>query len=370
MCLLANNNPISNVLTVPAAWSRTEEDQWKFGENLWRESASKALAEWNSFCVALDVEEGAASKMKYELLLELCITVRRSVSTSPPAQPQRTVPEEEAAAHSLSSSPMPSEIEMSCGWTKLEIHSANSNVADGINRGHRLKINGGSFQCESEIKESDIRNDRRTSISFRKLKQRLSGLESTLRIQEQSGNALRGSDRQFMQWLPPHAVTPLSSCKLIAMHYELTADRWLRDRNRPSFRHHFRRQNLFRSLFLFVVDRPNLLCVLIDQWKLKRDSLWRSQRKDRRMMTLQFKALLKQFVPLLLHHKVAASDHDDDDDAQHHIDRDTLHPDTLSFVRRVVEGNVEHILCGNKQAISPSTPLVYAPFDADLLVCG
>merc|ERR1719397_1499771 len=36
VCLLANNNPISNVLTVPAAWSRTEEDQWKFGENLWR----------------------------------------------------------------------------------------------------------------------------------------------------------------------------------------------------------------------------------------------------------------------------------------------------------------------------------------------
>merc|ERR1711951_91257 len=158
-----------------------------------------------------------------------------------------------------------------------ELDPADNTVADGVNRDHRLRINGGSFQCESEIKESDIRNDRRTSISFRKLKQALTGLESTVRIQEQSHRQIRGSHKD-LHFVPPRSIVPLSACKFIAMHYELIADRWLR--NHHIFEHHFYRQNLFQSLFLFIVDRPNLLCLLIDQWSLKTHSLWRSQPTD------------------------------------------------------------------------------------------
>ena len=86
-------------------------------------------------------------------------------------------------------------------------------------------------------------------------------------------------------------------------------------------------------------------------------------------MKLKFKALLQQFVPLLIHYKVngpntAMGDTHNEPD----IDLDSLHPDTITFVKRIVEGNVEHILCGHKQTVSPSNPLIYTPFDTDLLV--
>lgn len=367
VCLLANNSPISNVFTVPAEWKSTEEDQWTFGKNVWRESiamsSSNAVSEWNSFCVALDidkyqdVEDGAASKMNIELLLELCITVKPDKSAA-----------SEQQQGSQSINPNSSNMEMSCGWTKLEIHSSNN--VSGIIK-HSLKINGGSFQCESDINDSDVRS-RRTSISgmLWKLKQKHidGGIESTVRIQEQSYHSISNSnvDRTFMQWLPPHSITPLSSCKLVGMHYELMADHWLRIENRPSlqFEHHYHRQNLFQSIFLFIVDRPNLLCVLIDQWKAKKDSLSWSQRRNPQILKQQFKALLQQFVPLLIHHNVTADKQNNQD-----IGRDSLHPETISFVKRIVEGNVEHVLCGNKQSLSHSTPLIYAPFDTDLLVC-
>jgi len=352
VCLLADNKPISNVLTVPAAWKPTEEDQWKFGESVWRESASNAVAQCNSFCVA--IEESAAKKI--ELLLELCVTVKAPPQPLPPPMSPQSARSPMAATNTVPPPESARCSEMSCGWTKLEIHAANSNAADAIHRRHRLKISGGTFRCESDIKESDIRNDRRTSISLRKLKQALSGLESTVRISEQSQ-----PQQPEMRWLPPHAICPVASCQIIAMHFELMADRWLR--NNPLILERRRhRQDLHQSLVLFIADRPNLLAVLSDEWKAKLDALWRSQKKDRRFLTLQFRALLEQFVALRFHHKAAAATHRQ---RRHHIDRDTLHPETLAFVRRVVRANALHILCGNKPAAPPSTPLAFAPFDTE-----
>merc|ERR1712232_900207 len=127
----------------------------------------------NTFCVAIPQELNA----KIELFIELCVTIKPSVAASLPASNLTNVhaspsksqigsPQKQSIFNQIANNTqnmnmnasmnMPvkqSEIEMSCGWSKLEIHNTNVNVSnDGINQSHKLKIHGGSFNKESDIK--------------------------------------------------------------------------------------------------------------------------------------------------------------------------------------------------------------------------
>ena len=73
----------------------------------------------------------------------------------------------------------------------------------------------------------------------------------------------------------------------------------MRMRNQQFFELKCNQPRLCETLLLFIVDRLNLLCVLYDEWKLRRDALWRPQKKDRKLIAEQLRALLKQFVLLL-----------------------------------------------------------------------
>lgn len=245
-------------------------------------------------------------------------------------------------------------VEMSCGWAKLEIHSANMNVSSGVNRAHKLRLHGGSFSCASSIRETDIRNDTRSSgLSFRKLKQALSGLESTVRIHETSYSHLRAKDRVSVQWVPCNAITPMVSCTLIRLYYELVADGWLRNHQIFEFERELHRQRLCETLLLFIVDRPNLLCVLCDEWKQSRDALWRSQKKDRKVVAEQLSALLRKFVPLLVHRKLSEQSA-----------LAELQQERIAFVRQIVRGDTLQVLSAKKP--SASVPLIYTPFSTTL----
>jgi len=325
----------------------------------------------NTFCVAIPQELNA----KIELFIELCVTIKPSVAASLPASNLTNVhaspsksqigsPQKQSIFNQIANNTqnmnmnasmnMPvkqSEIEMSCGWSKLEIHNTNVNVSnDGINQSHKLKIHGGSFNKESDIKSDDVRNNRKT-ISFRKLRQALSSIESVVKIQEQSYNNTKSSNKDLMKWVPENVIGPISSCKIIRLYYQLMADHWFR--NQQMFDHSFLcQQNLYQTLLLFIVDRPNLLCSLIDAWTLKINSLWRSQRNDEKLINKEFQTLLRQFVPLLVHHELI----------ENHLT--CLDQQRLIFIQHFIKKNVKQILAGKKQ--SSFVPLVYTPFNTDI----
>ena len=380
ICLYLNGKPISNVFTIPAFWKSTEEDQWKFGHNLWKESMSDTVSEWNKICVA--IEENVNSDHKIELFIELCITIKpppnltpvanqnanNNLNANPLLSPQSAksnqgLPSQSQSQFNFRNSNnlnptkpdqgmMLKNTEMSCGWAKLEIHSVDMHVSNGININHKLKIHGGTFNCESGIDAKDVRNDSGNALSFRKLKQVFSGVESVVVIQEQSYNNFKNSNKLHMKWIPENVITTVNSCRIIELYYELMADEWLRDQQ--IFEFQFFKQDLYQSLLLFIIDRPNLLCILIDEWKSKVGTFWRSQKKDRKFMINEFKLLLKQFVPFLVHKNIMENE------------LASLNQERLSFIKQIVKGNVKQILYGNKP--SSNVPLIYTPLTTDLFV--
>eukprot|EP01084_Bolivina_argentea_P099144 178223_1 len=220
VCLFANNEAISNVFTIPALWKPTEQDQWVFGSQIWKDSMSSTVSEWNTFCVSIPQN----MNQKLELFIELCVTTKQSAT------------------------------EMSCGWSKLELLQVH-NTNGGINRTHKLRICGGTFNNKSNINESDVRNDRASSLSFRKLKQALTSIESVIKFQEQSYQSIKSSkSKECMKWIPQNMITNVSSANVIYLYYELMADCWFR--NKQIFEFQFFKQNLYQTLLLFIVDRP------------------------------------------------------------------------------------------------------------------
>ena len=125
VCLYCNGAPISNVLTIPAAWRSMEEDQWTFGESCGRtQCPSRWPSGTNTFCVS--IEQNMTQKI--ELLIELCVMVRpsRTPASSGDAQTAPVAAGSESTRYDGA--------EMTCGWAKLEIHSANMSISSGVNR--------------------------------------------------------------------------------------------------------------------------------------------------------------------------------------------------------------------------------------------
>ena len=336
-CLFNANTdePLSNVFTIPSGWREKEKDQWIFGSKIWKETVSSTVNEWNVFVLRI---EGAGSNIpphsdpmsprnrngnemcttneqakntasndsdvtpniRYVLRFELCILLRNDETNSEQKQ-QDDLPN--------SSTVISKQTEMSCGWCEIDL---TPNAKFPIDKTHKLRIFGGSFIASENISSAHVTNDHSSNLSFRKLSQMFKGtVESFMLLQETSFSNIKNNRMvHFMSWMPSHILVPFSSIRLFKLYYELVCDHWLRNRRSEDMFRFPYRQHLFESIFLFIINQPNLFCSLIDTWNELRDTWSRQQRRDNEFgktnnfIKNNFQELLTKFLPLMMHRTI------------------------------------------------------------------
>ena len=327
------DEPVSNVFTVPSGWRENERDQWLFGSKIWKETVSPTVNEWNVFALRIEGNGNTSSSLQsgdvksprnqhnndmnikdqsknttsndnidYVLRFELCILLRNDNTNNNNNNNNNN----QKTSNENSNS---NQTEMSCGWCEVDLIP---NAKFAIDKTHKLKIFGGSFAASENISSTYVTNDHSSNLSFRKLSQMFKGtVESFMLLQETSfSNITNNRMVHFMSWLPSHILVPFASIRLMKLYYELVCDHWLRNRkSQDMFRFPYR-QHLFESIFLFIVNQPNLFCSLIDAWNELRETWPRQQRRDNEFaktndfIKKNFQELLTKFLPLMMHRTI------------------------------------------------------------------
>ena len=342
--LFLNNKCISNILTIPVIWKKQEEDQWLFG-NVFKEFNSNSLNSWNIF--VLNLPENTTKQEKLYLLFEFCLEIQINDNNNENNEIINTT-------------------EISCAWTKLSLMpilnaDKNDKTLDvKINKKYKLPLYGGTTNIEEHSIESMYihNNNNESSLSLRKCQQFLTGIKSELILYEKSYGAINNTKlKEHLIWLPNNILLPYNSMRIIKLYFELIGDDFIR--NQPQF-YIPNEQHLYETILLYIINKPNILSTLIDEWNIERKKIKKSLRKDtihgtNELIKNKFRQTLTKFLPIIIHKTI-------NDDIHYEINKKRI-----SFIKSMLMGNPESTLKGKKP--SPTVPIIFEPFTTQMFVC-